>query len=626
MAIWDFLGNKDDSETKDERNAERIQDFINKFDITSRDLKSPGTQEDERDNATWQGYDWIKKATATSDDRSIRMKDYREMCKMVPEINQGVHIYADNGTQYNISNRVAEIESPNNKIIEILEKLFFENLDLNSTLWKMFFNMCKLGDEFYEVIVDDPVKPRHIISLERIKKPENMERVEENGQLKKFIYYYNDQEKKPREFQPWQIVHFRIENEETDPYGRSVLEAGRDTFKKLSLMEDAMIIYRITRAPERRVFYIDVGNLSTKEANKYINQVKRQFRKKQFIDPNTGQVSEKANPMSTQEDFFIGVRANSNGTRIETLPGGQNLGEVDDVKFFRDKILRTLGIPIGYLGGASEGGAAYDPKSYLSNQEIQFARTIERIQKFVIRGLEKIALVELALSDIQVKDIRKFKIKLTPPSNVDQLMEIEIRNQQFALISNIKSIESFLPNEWIYKNVLGMSEHEINNIRLQVQMEQQLALQMQAAGEGGAGGMDMSGGAGLGGNIAGGPAPAEAGGGEMGGEEAGGEEAAAGGEPGLEVAGQDFIEFDGGRWLIENKKDIEKLIKYVKLYEKVHKDNKKNKDKLYENSVTRMTIKGEFRGLLKASKNSQVTRTPSKMLVERTKHQNIDKI
>jgi len=582
------------------KNAEKVQDFVNRYHIRSRDLQGPAAEDKSQGYAPgFQSYAWIDDATATSSNRLARYSDYRDMTR-VPELNQSVNIYADNATQSNIKNNVLEIESGNNKIIELLEKMFFENLDMNSNLWKIARNTCKLGDEFLEVVVDNEDAPKHIISLERINKPENMKRVEKDGALVHFRYEFDEEEKEPQIFQPWQIIHFKIEDEEFDPYGKSILEAGRRTYKKLSLMEDAMLVYRISRAPERRVFYVDVGTMPTKEADKFIETLKRQFRKKKYINQNTGEVDEKANPLSVDEDFYIPVRQNSQGTRIETLPAGQNLGEIDDVKYFKDMILKTMGIPSGYLGGTTADGAAgtYDPKSYLSNQEVQFSRTIERIQKFIIRGLEKVAFIELILAKMEKAEIKDFKIKLTPPSNVDQLMEIEIRNQQFALIQSIRTLENFLPDEWIYSEVLGMNEQQIQKIRLQLQMQQQMALQLQSlsAGQGAGGGTDMGSGGPAMGNIAS-PAPA-------GGEAGGPPEAAApggeaeGGGPDLQVA-SNTIEFDGAKWLMENQKDVEKLLKYVKLYEIVRKDNKTKSEQLH-NSATRMLIEGEFRGLTKA--------------------------
>ena len=599
----------DDNNEEELKNAQRVQDYVNRFKIRSRDLKTLKNKKEETQTSTaWQSYAWIEESTTTYENRVNRYNDYKEMCK-VPEMNHGLNIYADNATQYNVSNNVLDIESDNAKVIEILEELFFEKLDINANLWNYTKNMCKLGDEFLEVIPDNKKNPHHIVSLERVKKPESMKRIEKKSQVQKFIYEAEakeGQEVKSKTFLPWQITHFRIEDDEYAPYGRSIFESGRRTWKRLSLMEDAMLVYRISRAPERRVFYVDVGTLSTKEANSYLEQLKRKFRKRTFVNPSTGEIDEKANPLSVDEDFFIGVRENSQGTRIDTLPGGSALGEIDDVKYFKDQILKTLGIPSGYTGGAEAGGG-YDPKAFLSQQDIQFSRTIERIQKFVVKGLEKIALIELVFQRVDEEQLNNFKIKLTPPSNVDQLMDIEIRTQQMNLISQMKTIENFIPDDWIYKNILGFSEKEINKIKLQIQMQMQMAAQMAATfGEGGTGaggGAPMMGGGNIAPAMAGGPPEADAmppKGGEapdtMGGE--GGESS---GPAGLEVAGRSFVEFDGGNWLMENVADAKKLLKYLNLYEKVHKDNSTNKYE-HQNGITRMAIKGEFRGLLTANR------------------------
>jgi hypothetical protein len=604
--------NQADTDAKSIENAEKIQDFVNKYKIRSRELYSKDT-DDLKDkifgssNMGWQNYSWLSEATATSDDRAERYKDYRAMTE-VPEINTSLNIYADNATQYNMQKNVMEIDADSNKVIDILEKLFLDRLDMNARLWPIVRNMCMLGDEFIEVLVDDIKEPKHVIGLERIKKPENIKRLEKNGLLLGFQYEYNDQERAPEYFQPWQIIHFKVESEKFEPYGESVLEAGRKTWKKLSLMEDAMLVYRLEHCAEHYVFYIDVGNVPTKDANRYVDDMKRQFRKKKIINPTTGEIDEKANPLSMSDQFFIPIRSGGagthTGTRIETLPAGANLNEIDDTKYFRDQLLKTLGIPGAYLGGNSADGAGtYDTKSYLSNQEVQFSRTIERIQKFAIKGLEKIAFIELILNHIEKADIKDYKIKLTPPSNVDQLLDMEVMNQQFALIQSIRAIENFLPDEWIYINVLGFNEQEIQKIRLQLQMQQQLQLQMGAqANQGGTdmgtGGNIMGGGV-IGSGEAGGPvAPPEAG--PEGGAEA--PPAEGGAEPPLEVA-SNTIEFDGTKWLFENKNDVAKLLKYIKAYEETHRLTRPESKS--HNSVTNMLLEGEFTGLVKTLETHQ---------------------
>ncbi len=623
--IW---GNQNNKKSENEeyvlKHQERVQQYLNKFKVpTSREVTSSG-KKDKPANQDWQGFSWINKYIDTTDDRAKRYEEYREMCK-VPELNTSINIYADNCTQYNINKNVLEIQSDNNKVIEILEQLYFDTLDINANLWKIARNMCKLGDEFDEIIVDSMESPKHIVALERFKKPEKVKRIEKEGKLEKFLYVEEDLQNdviKETPFPPWKIVHFRMEDEDFDPYGKSVLEPGRKIWKKLSLMEDAMLIYRISRAPERRVFYIDVGTLSTKDANLYIEQIKTKFKKKNYINPSTGEVDQKADALGITEDFYIPVRQNSAGTRIETLPPGQNLGEIDDVKYFKDQMLKLLGIPAAYLGGASETGAQYDPKSYLSQQEMQFSRTIERIQKLLIKGLEKIGIIELALNGIKSEDLKQFKIVLTPPSNVDQLMEIEVRNQQFTLVQAIRSLNAdpnqpaFLPDIWIYKNVLGMSDQEINKIRLQSQMQVQMNLQIQQIFQNGGAASAMTGGSGgniapspegmTGGGMAGavGGTPAESGAGpEAGAEVPTPAEAPAPATPGLQIASKQFVEFDGGNWLMENAGDMKKLLRYIQMYEETKRERESEKQNK-KNGMIRESLKGEFGGLLKTIRSS----------------------
>mgnify|MGYP001166111239 CR=1 FL=1 len=602
------------------KHQERVQEYLNRFKLpASREVTSSGKKEKPA-NQDWQGFSWINKYVDTSDDRATRYQEYREMCK-VPELNTSINIYADNSTQKNVKKNVLEIQSENNKVIEILESLYFDTLDINTNLWKIARNTCKLGDEFMEVILDSMESPKHVVALERFKKPEKVKRIEKDGKLEKFVYVEEDAQSdviKETPFPPWKIVHFRVEDEDFEPYGKSVLEPGRKIWKKLSLMEDAMLIYRISRAPERRVFYIDVGTLATKDANLYIEQIKTKFKKKNYINPATGEVDQKADALGITEDFYIPVRQNSQGTRIETLPPGQNLGEIDDVKYFKDQILKLLGIPSAYLGGSSESGVTYDPKSYLSQQEMQFARTIERVQNILTKGLEKIGIIELALNGIKSEDLKQFKIALTPPSNVDQLMEIEVRTQQFALVQTIRTLNtdpnqpSFLPDVWIYKNVLGFTDQEINKIRLQSQMQMQMNLQIQQIFQNGGATAAMSGGSG--GNIAPTPETAMAGGTAGGPSETpagagippeGGEAAPeAGGNPGLEIASKQFVEFDGGNWLMENAADMKKLLRYIQMYEDMKKEREEARVSR-RNGVIRESLKGEFGGLLKTIRSDK---------------------
>ena len=194
-------------------------------------------------------------------------------------------------------------------------------------------------------------------------------------------------------FENWQIAHFRVlGNELYTPYGTSVLEPARRIWRQLTLIEDAMMAYRVVRSPERRVFYIDVGNIPPQEVEQYIEQVRTQMKRNQIVDADTGRVDLRYNAMSIDEDYYIPVRGAASGTEITTVGGGQYTGDIDDVKYLRDKLFSALKIPQSYL---TMGEGATEGKTTLAQKDIRFARTIQRLQRVVISELEKIGIIHL---------------------------------------------------------------------------------------------------------------------------------------------------------------------------------------------------------------------------------------
>ena len=616
-----------------DKRAKQLQDFFNRLKLTAKDLDSSTALDmlKEQGMLDMDYYQWVQQYTSISNDRLQRYKDYESMIQ-VPELELGLSTYADDGTQMNDEGRVVKIITPDDNIKQILETTFFDNLDMNADLWKIFFGTCQYGDNFYEIIPD--FKKKEIVSIKYLH-PSRVERIEVDGNLISFIV----RKKPPSEIdrttgvtkfaalegkekdvvlmQPWEIVHFKIDDNIFAPYGRSVLESGRRTYKQLSLMEDAMLIYRLERAPEKRVFYIDVGNLSTAEAEKFVERIKAKFRKQRYIDPVTKQINEKATPLSILEDIYIPVRsgvANSQGTRIDILQGGRQLNEIDDTKYFRDKLLKTMHIPPQYLSG--EGGM--DTRNALSQMDIKFARTVERIQRHIVKGLDKIAIVALALKGYKNEELQNFRIELTPPSNIAEMLEIETLNSKINLISSILSIEGLLSKQWIYKKILNFSDREIEEIKTQLQLEYTSPLQQLISGGGAPAPMPT--------------APPVAGGiGELPGAEAGAAPPAGGEEatpppeetaaapaetapeagapaPGPEVA-SNIITIDNKQFIVENAQHIAKIIKYLNEKRKPAKDNntKENKDRKVirkgtGNSFKRQAIIGELRGLRKSIK------------------------
>ena len=207
---------------------------------------------------------------------------------------------------------------------------------------------------------------------------------------------------KDMEFQAWEVAHFRLLGDDRKlPYGTSMLDKVRRIWKQLLLAEDAMLIYRTSRAPERRVFKVFVGNMDDKDIESYVQRVANKFKRDQVVDPQNGQVDMRYNQMAVDQDYFIPVRDPGQTSPIETLPGAQNLGEIADIEYIQKKMLAALRIPKAFLGFEEIVG---DGKT-LALMDIRFARTINRIQKSLIQELNKIALVHLYL-DYRPKDDR----------------------------------------------------------------------------------------------------------------------------------------------------------------------------------------------------------------------------
>lgn len=635
-----------------QKKAAAIQQYFNKISITK--ISDLSINNPEVENDAYAGFGGYKTSFEgfTSIDQS-RIQRYREYEQMtyVPELNAGLELYADDATLYNEDDQVIDTESDNSDVAESIEDLWFRSLDMNSNLWHVVYNTCKYGDAFYEIIPDSYEKPQRVKFI-RFIPPQFVTREERDGNLVAFIVKIPPSEGEGQGYspagnysqnttgfdmsgegqevvlKPWQIVHFKLDDKEFEPYGKSVLESGRLAFKQMKLIEDAMLIYRISRAPERRVFRIPVGNLPYRDAMNRIEDFKQKYRKTPWVDPTTGEINYRANPLSINDDFFLPTRPDGTGVQIDNLPGGQQLGEIDDVRYFKEKILRTMRIPLAYLTGELSGDVA---KTSLAAMDVRFAKTIERIQKMIVKGLEKIAIVELAFKRYSIEDLYSFKVMLTTPSKIYEMQELEVLAQKLNVIQTAIGLADengslYLPREWLYKNISKFNDQEISNIKLMQQAE--LAEKQEAAqrAEAGAPSAETAGGgaeplAGAGGEefgatpeLGGGETPTEPGGGEA---EAGAEEAPAeapapeAGEAGLEVASK-ILSIAGKDFLLENENDLREVINFVKHERentKITKDKfeKKRKRKLFENNFNVLFMKGELKGLVRRKNNSNNT-------------------
>lgn len=508
-------------------------------------------------------------------------------------IHRGLQVIADDGCQKNIDGNTVKIYSDDEDIKNILDELFNERLNLNKELWSIFYETCKLGDNFYEIIPDSYEKPTQIARI-RWLEPSKVNRIEKNGKLAFYTYEGINTTENTNEYgtmtsnedgqntmlyklQPWQIIHFRISDKDFAPYGGSLLKSGVRAYRNFSMLEDAMVIYRLARVPERRVFKVDVGNLSQSEAMRAINKIKDNYRSAQIMD-DKGRIDRRAAALSLTQDIFVPTRDGASGTEITTLAPGQALNNIDDIKFFRDEVLWTMNIPPEYLGFSSDQGGVSAGKGSLAMQDVKFARFVERIQYYIEEGLTKIASIELFFKNKKKEDLKNFKIELTPPSNVKEIMDIEYLNQKMNLIQSMLGTNLF-PSNFVLEYVMKMSKKEIADIQLFKQIENQ---KMAAAG--GMGGMDMMGGGmPMGGGM------------DMMGGMPGGDMGAAGGEtPMMSVKTETveegidpskMVKIFGKDFLIEHKEDYAQLVKAAEDYKK----EKEEKEKIWEDTEANLS-------------------------------------
>ena len=458
--------------------------------------------------------------------RSERYIDFDQM-EYMPEIASTLDIYADEMTTYSQLRPMLNINCGNEEIKAVLNILFDQVLNLKYNLFGWSRTMCKYGDFFLYLDIDDKYGVKSVIALP----PTEVERLEgKDSTNPNYVQYQWNSA--GMTFENWQICHFRIlGNDKYVPYGSSILEPARRIWRQLTLMEDAMLAYRVVRSSERRVFKIDVGAIPPQDVEQYMEKVVTQLKRHSIVDPKTGRVDLRYNPMSIEEDYFIPIRPGS-VTDIQNLAGGTNTTQIDDVKYLRDKLFSALKIPQAYL--AMGEGAAED-KTTLAQKDIRFSRTIQRLQRVIIAELTKIGIIHLYTLGFRGDDLLNFELTLNNPSKIAELQEIEHWKQKFDIAAS--ATEGYFSRRWVTENIFGMSNEEF--VRNQREMYydrkhdaalQGVAEQAAAAGAGALGG-DLGGdlggelGADLGADLGGGPeeleagdlapeAPAELGGGE----------------------------------------------------------------------------------------------------------------
>jgi hypothetical protein len=459
-------------------------------------------------------------------------RDYDTM-DMDPIIASALDIYADECVTKNELGEILIIHSSNDNIKQILYNLFYDILNIEFNMWSWTRNLVKYGDFYLKMYIS----PEYGVYMVEPISAYNVTRVE-NSDLtnKNYVKFQINLPEGGRleELENYQVAHFRMLSDSNFiPYGKSIIEGGRRVWKQLSLMEDAMLIHRVMRAPEKRIFKVDVGNIPPSEVDQYMQKLMDKMKKVPYIDERTGDYNLRFNLQNMVEDFYLPVRGSDSGTSIEPLSGMEFNG-IDDIEYLRNKMLAALKIPKAFLGYEED----LSGKATLASEDVRFAKTVNRVQRILISELNKIAMVHLYAQGYKDASLVDFTLELTNPSVIFEKEKIAIWQDKVNLSKDMMETKLF-SKKWIYENVFKISEEDVDiqkNDLVEDAKQSYRFKQIEDEGidpakpfnkikpeEGGEGG------------TGGGETGAEAGGGETGGTETGGAEA--GSETGGETTG-----------------------------------------------------------------------------------------
>jgi hypothetical protein len=410
-----------------------------------------------------------QKATTDRGQRAGLFSDYESMDND-SILSSALDIYADESTMRSEYGDILQIRSEDDNIHDILRNLFYDVINIEFNLWPWIRNMCKYGDFFLQLEIAEKfgivnVKPISPYTVSRVEgddptNPHYVKFIVEDPETK---YTVGGTRQLESELENYEVGHFRLLSDSNMlPYGKSMIEGARKVWKQLTLMEDAMLIHRIMRAPEKRVFKVDIGNIPPNEVDNYMQRIINKMKKAPVIDKETGDYNLKYNVQNITEDFFLPVRGGDSGTEIDTA-AGLTFEAVDDIEYLRNKLLAALKIPKAFLGYEDEVNA----KATLAAEDVRFARTIERIQRIVISELTKIGIVHLYAQGYTDADLVNFELSLTNPSMIYEQEKLELWSTKIDLASSMKD-NKLLSTEYVYDQIFGFTAQEKDLVRKQI--------------------------------------------------------------------------------------------------------------------------------------------------------------
>ena len=384
-------------------------------------------------------------------------------------ISSALDIYADETVMKDDFGDVLRITSNDENIKKILHNLFYDILNVEFNLWPWTRNMCKYGDLYLHLDVQEEIGIINVTPMSAY------EIIREEGMDINNPYHVQFKQLGGGNitYENFEIAHFRnLTDSNFLPYGKSMIEGGRKVWKQLTLMGDAMLIHRIMRAPEKRIFKIDVGNIPPNEVDNYMQKIMNTMRKTPYVDEKTGEYNLKFNMQNMLEDYFLPVRGGQSGTEIDTLAGMEFTG-IDDIEYLRNKMMAALKVPKAFIG-YEEGISG---KATLAAEDVRFARTIERIQRIIISELTKIAIVHLVAQGYEDAELIDFELTMTSPSTIYEQEKLTLYNTKVDLAKSMLE-GKIISRNWIFKNIFNLTEDEMEEMEMGIIKDQKDTFRM----------------------------------------------------------------------------------------------------------------------------------------------------
>lgn len=449
-------------------------------------IRGGSPQEIERKNLEYQQQEALRAKFFKTTDHGFRKAmqyeaarlpaylDYEGM-EYYPLIASALDLFMEEATTIGEDGKMLKIYSDKERIRTHLEELFYDIIDINVNLPFWTRNMCKYGDNFVYMLGE---KKKGITVVKQMVNYE-MERIERIEKGKASVKF--KQRVTADEFNLFEIAHFRLLGDDKYiPYGSSILNKIRRVFRQLIMAEDAMLTYRIIRAGEKRVFKIDVGNIDEDDIEAYTQRIAARFKKTQQVDYNTGQIDYRFNILGNDEDYIIPVRNANVQTGIDTLPGAQNLDQIQDIEYLRDNLFTGLGVPKPFLGYQSTAGEGKN----LAQMDIRFAKKINRVQQALVQELNKMAVIHLYLLGFSKEDLGNFTLSLTNPSTQQEILKTELLQQKAQVYTELTRSEggiAAMSHTEAKKKLFNMSDKQIIDDLKKQFMERAVSQELQDA-------------------------------------------------------------------------------------------------------------------------------------------------